>query len=499
MKRHIPVITLLILSLFLSTHVHGEEKPIKIKTIAVMPFENFTIGDDSFDFTRLITDRLIDKFSVIPQDILEGFLVKKRVRRTGLLNRVTIREMGMALNIDALMTGSVDSLSGGENPRVALSAQMMHCVDSSIIWANAVSYTGEDFATILGIGKIYSLKRLVDVAVTDLLKGLPAKVGAHELVKPFEIVHASFFPKVLKGGQTTTVSIEVSEITGKLKDLKAFVLDTQIGLSTKDGLWYTGILTAPSIEGVYPLRIYMTDQSNRLFSMDGVAQLIVDNTPPEVTLSSGQKVISPNKDGIKDSILFFPELLNADTLESWRVEIRDESGTVVRSEDGIGALPGGFIWRGEDNTYKSVRDGTYFCQLILEDTAGNRTVSPRKTIVVDATAPEVELVLAGEDDQGITLELKTKDISEIADWELTIYDRKGIQVGKLEGKGDIPTRLSCTLKSPNSEKKGFLAYSLAVTDIAGNRLEREKEPLEPSKPEGPEQKPPEKKIWIEDF
>lgn len=507
LKRDTSIIVAFILSLCLSVHGHGEKSPVKKNNIAVMPFGTFTVGPRSFDFTRLITDRLMDdEFSVIPQDTLEGFLVEKRVRRTDFLDRATIREMGMALDADALMIGSVDVLAGGENPRIAMSAQMIDCVDSSVVWANSISYTGEDFVSFLGIGKISSLQKLVGIAVTDLLKGLPAEVDVHnEVLRPFEIVQASFFPKVLKGGQTTNVSIEVREITRKPKEIKAFVLDTEVALKTEAGPRYTGTLTAPRIEGVYPLRVYATDQDNTLFSMDDLAELTVDNTPPEFFVSFRQRLISPNNDGIKDNIMFFPEILKADTLGGWRVEIANEAGTIVRSEESTGSLPGGFIWRGENNEFRRVQDGIYFCQLILEDKAGNRSVSPKKTIVVDATPPEVDLILAAENDKEITLEVKTKDISKIGGWELIIYDRKGNEAGKFEGKGDMPTTLSCTLKQaqegPGPEEEGFWAYSLEVNDIAGNKLQREKEPLRPPELGEPEEEPSDKKekVWIEDF
>jgi len=507
LKKDTLIIVVLILFVCLPIHSYGKkEGPIKKNNVAVMPFGAFTIGSLSFDFTHLVRDRLMDdKFSLISQDMLEAFLVEKRVRRTDFLDRATIREMGMALNADALIIGSVDVLADGENPRIAMSAQIIDCVESSVVWANSISYTGEDFAGFLGIGKINSLQKLAEIAVTDLFKGLPSEVRVHdELTRPFEIVQASFFPRVLKGGQTTNVLIEVREITGKPKDIKAFVLDTEIRLKTEAGQWYTGTLTAPTIEGVYPLRVHITAQDNTLFSMDDLAQLTVDNTPPEFFVSFRQKLISPNNDGKMDDIMFFPEILKADTIENWRVEITNEAGTVVRSEESIGSLPGGFIWRGENNKYKRVKDGTYFCRLMLEDKAGNRSVSPKEAIVVDSTPPEVDVVLAAEDDEGITIEVKTKDIDKIGRWELIIYDRKGNEAGKFEGKGDIPTTLNCTLKQnqegPSLEKEGFLAYSLEISDIAGNRLEREKEPLKPPRPEEPEREPSEKKeVWVEDF
>ena len=499
-------IIVLTLLLCLSGNSFGAEVSSKIKKIAVMPLESITVEFLTFDFTRLITDRLVnDNFSVISQDILEGFLVVKRVRRTDFLDRATIREMGTYLDADVLLVASVDVLSDGENPRIAISANMIDCVDSSVIWANSISYTGEDFAVLLGLGKIVSLRKLVDVALTDLLKGVPAEVGVRDaFARPFEITQASFFPKILRGGQMTNLSIEVKPITESPEEIKAYVLDTEVELKTEDGRWYTGILTAPKIEGVYSLRIYVTDRENKVFSMEDMARLKVDNTPPEVSVSFRERIISPNNDGIMDTILFFPELLNADDLEGWKVVIADKAGKVVRSEEGIGGLPGGFVWRGEHNQYQQVNDGTYYCWLILEDKAGNRSFSQKETIVVDTTPPSIDLVLAEENDKGITLNLKVQDANKIKDWELIVYDRNGNKAGKFEGKGDMPATLSCALENmqegQSSDKEFFFAYSLEVNDIVGNRLTREREPLKPPEPDETEIKPDEKKdVWVEDF
>ena len=400
MRRRLSVMLVLTSLLGASGGMLYAKTEIKIKKIAVMPFGSVTVDGLSFDLTRLITNRLVnDQLIVVPQDMLEGFLVEKRVRRTDCLDRATIREMGAALGADAMMIGSVGMLAGGENPRVAASAQMIDCFDASLVWANSVSYTGADFATFLGIGKINSLQKLLDVALTDLLKDLPNEVGVDDQqARPFEIRQAHFFPHVLQGGQRTNISIEVREIVGRLADIKAFVLDTEVELETEDRCWYRGTLAAPSIEGPYHLTVYVMDQGNRVYAMDSLARLIVDNTPPEVSISFRQRLLSPNNDGIKDNILFFPELLRADILESWRVEISDETGTIVRSEDGVGSLPGGVMWRGEDNSFDRVQDGIYSCRLILEDRAGNRSVSPTETIVVDTAPPQVDLVLTAENE-----------------------------------------------------------------------------------------------------
>jgi len=82
------------------------------------------------------------------------------------------------------------------------------------------------------------------------------------------------------------------------------------------------------MEGTYPLKIYVTDRWNRLFSMDAMAGLTVQNRPPEIALSVQNRSISPNNDGVMDRVLFIPEILKAITLKGWKVEITDGDGRI---------------------------------------------------------------------------------------------------------------------------------------------------------------------------
>jgi len=522
-KKHLFIVAaILVFSLHgLSGRILGADDVVKIKKIALMPFDIFTIEDMSIDMTHFISDYLTrNEFEVISQDNLEDFLAKRRIRRIEFLDKPTIREMGVALKANALMLGSVDLLEDGENPQVAMNAQMINCFDSSVIWANSISRTGDDFATFLGIGKITSLKKLIEISVEELLSDLPSTVNiivdmGSSSITPIEISYAGFSPDVLRGGETTSISIEVKEITKKLRNIRAFVLDSEVNLKTKDGKWYTGTISAPAIDGVYSLKIYVSDRWNRLFSVNSAASLTVYNSSPEVTLLFQKRLISPNNDGINDYIQFFPELLKAITLDSWEVEITDKDGKVVRTEDGFSLLPAKFLWRGENNQFKTVKDGTYFCRLFVQNKAGNRMSTAKEKIVVDKTLPEAAVVIAEENEESLTLSLKNKDMSKIADWKIIVYDRTGAEAGKFEGMENIPATIVCPVKNKSKkdlsaeenlsteegisqEEEDVFTYSLEVRDIAGNRLQIERQPLKYPEPKITE---PEKKKdeWVEDF
>ena len=519
-RKHGPIAVLSILSILLlglSGPDFAQGKEVKIKTVAVMPFGTFDVGDISIDMTLLITDGIKKReFYVVSQEMLEGFLIKKRIRRLDFLDRATIRAMGTVLGVDALVMGSVDLVSDGENPKISMNAQMIDCLDTSVIWANSFSHTGADYATFLDLGRITSLEQLVDIAVDDILTGLPDVVNLPGPVtdiadeegsslSPVEVIHATFSPDVLRGGESARLSIEVGEITATVQDIRAFVLDNEIKLSRQHGKCFSGTITAPAVEGTYPLKIYVTDRWNRLFSVDAMASLTVHNTAPEIAVLFRQRLISPNNDGINDTVVCFPEVLKANTLlHGWDVEITNGDGKVVRSEDGTGALPESFIWRGENDQKKTVEDGIYFYQLVVEDAAGNRTATAKEEIVVDTTPPEVDVAVGGESQAGIILVLKANDMSEIDYWELVLYDDTGAEAASFGGNGDIPETLtyvaSRNQNGPEQEESTF-SYSLEVRDIAGNRLEMEKQSLKRPETEGIEAEPAEekRKVWVEDF
>jgi hypothetical protein len=258
------------------------------------------------------------------------------------------------------------------------------------------------------------------------LKGLPSTIKSYtSSLLPFEIVRAGFFPEILRGGEMTTLCIEVREVIGSLRDIKAFVLGAQVALKTKDGRKYTGNLKAPSIEGVYPLKLYVTSQWNRLVSLEGMASLTVSNTPPEVKLLCRRKF-----------------------------EITDKDGIIVRSEDRLGRLPDSLVWNGENNKYKRVKDGVYFCRLIAIDKAGNRAVTPKQMVVVDTTPPGVEVFLNHKDEEKIELDIRVidADISKITDWKLIIYNGEGYEIGRADGMSDMPETLTFPVKKKSKFK-----------------------------------------------
>jgi len=445
-KKYAVTMICFLLLLGVPGRVPGAEKTVKIATVAVIPFGAMNVEGLTVDVTALVAESLTKLgFDVISQEALEDFLATRRIRRADSLDRAAIREMGVALKVDALMMGFVDILDDPENPRVFIDAQLVDSIDASVVWANSVSRTGADSTTLLGFGGITSMEELIGVAVEQLLKELPRGVDLERSsLPPFEIVRAGFFPDLLRSGEMARLSVEAKEITGKIHEVRAFLLDNEIALTTEDKRLYTGIIKAPPVERTYALTIYVTDEENRLFKTEGAAALTVHNSPPQLVIAFRNRLMSPNDDGVNDNIVFMAEVLKAIPLKGWEVEVIDVEGRVVRSEEGVGHLPEFFIWRGENNQNKPVKDGIYFCRVLVEDQAGNKTVTPGEEIVVDSTMPEAEVVIAGESEEGMTLGLAVQDSSPIVSWEL-VLDAEGQEPEIFRGQGDVPETLTSSL------------------------------------------------------
>jgi TolB-like protein len=157
-----------------------EEKPsgkgFKAR-IALFPFENFSEDLYALELVMpLVKDQLeAEGFSILDEEKLDRFLLKRRIRSTGYISKKIAEELGQKLQMEAVLVGSINTLDKGKkgkNPRVGLSARLISCSDGSIIWAHHVAATGDDFTGILGLGRVRSLEELAAKMTRRLLDSI---------------------------------------------------------------------------------------------------------------------------------------------------------------------------------------------------------------------------------------------------------------------------------------------------------------------------------------
>ena len=78
------------------------EKILQIKKVALIPFGSFNVEERTIDMTEAVMDELKKHaIDVVEQEVLEGFLARKRIRRTEFLDRPAIRAMAGMMSLRA--------------------------------------------------------------------------------------------------------------------------------------------------------------------------------------------------------------------------------------------------------------------------------------------------------------------------------------------------------------------------------------------------------------
>ncbi|HEX7315623.1 MAG TPA: winged helix-turn-helix domain-containing protein [Pyrinomonadaceae bacterium] len=180
--RRWPIIlvgTLLLSALFLGLSVGGlrgrllgEGEPVRVRSLAVLPLENLS-GDASQDyFADGMTEALITDLAKLGE--LRVMSRSSVTRYKGA--RPSLPEVGRALNVDALLTGSV--VRSGERVRIAV--QLVHAATDRNLWADSYERDLRD---------VLALQREVarDVASGVRIKLTPqaqARIGGARPVNP---------------------------------------------------------------------------------------------------------------------------------------------------------------------------------------------------------------------------------------------------------------------------------------------------------------------------
>lgn len=158
---------------------------LSANAVAILPFENFTDDPKALsEIMPVIKKGLIRKgFEIITEGDINAFLCSRKVRGPSFITNELIREAGKALGVRMFLTGSVIKLNDSNNPALGLTIKLIDPETGGLIWADYQSSTGEDFSGLLMLGKIKTMRKLIQVVVDrlfsnldkDLLKSEPHK------------------------------------------------------------------------------------------------------------------------------------------------------------------------------------------------------------------------------------------------------------------------------------------------------------------------------------
>lgn len=155
------------------------------------------------------------------------------------------------------------------------------------------------------------------------------------------------------------------------------------------------------------------------------AAVIVDNSPPVVSLEVSPSVISPNFDGKSDTATLKIKASDLTGIGRWQLKITGKKGALVRFYSGRSELPPEIVWDGKDNNKKVVPDGDYFARLIIWDIIRNKGATEPQKIKV-FVPPVIKEVKVKEDERGLKVNLSSNIMFRVGKTKLNPASYKAL-------------------------------------------------------------------------
>jgi flagellar hook assembly protein FlgD/flagellar motor protein MotB len=249
----------------------------------------------------------------------------------------------------------------------------------------------------------------------------------------------------------------------------------------------------------------------------GVAMAMgtLDSEPPVITVVYPQTefdlvYISPNGDGIKDSVTVKVSISDRRHIHGYVFKVRDAAGRTMRTMQDHEARPssGGFnevmarlmyvnrsvvvpeefVWDGRTDSGLVVPDGLYTIEIEAYDDNGNQASAGPYSVMVDNTAPVVRAVgpnrkassIFSPDGDGDKDDFPIVQTGSVEDlWVAEIIDAAGSPVKRWEFRSAAPGGIVWDGRNEAGAivSDGIYGYRIQATDRAGNRGVARVEPI----------------------
>lgn len=165
-------------------HVYSApmERWARVGRVAVIPFTNATAAPQA---SRVATGAFIaglvgtGRFRVEFQGMVRSFFIRERLVVRGGMDLKTLAMMRDRLGLDAVVVGRVEEYAGSEDihravmPRATLSVRMVDTATGRILFMARQHRTGEDYATVLGMGRVLTTGALCRLLVDEIVQRMP--------------------------------------------------------------------------------------------------------------------------------------------------------------------------------------------------------------------------------------------------------------------------------------------------------------------------------------
>ncbi len=216
------------------------------------------------------------------------------------------------------------------------------------------------------------------------------------------------------------------------------------GIAIPESIRWDGKSDAGAVvpDGAYSYFVEAWDDNNNT-GKSAVGTVVVDNTPPTVSVTAPYLIFSPDGDGNKDTL---PLQQTGSKEDSWVGSVRTVTGEDVASFSWQDAAPPAFAWDGKTKQGVLAPDGVYSYHVTATDRAGNSASADLANIIIDTQKKPVQLSIDlsyfspngdGVKD-AVTFGLQVPVTTGIEKWSLAISDSSGSAKKTFEGTVTIP-------------------------------------------------------------
>jgi len=231
-------------------------------------------------------------------------------------------------------------------------------------------------------------------------------------------------------------------------------------------------------DGRYLLKSQTRDKAgNRGYS--NALTVVLDDTEVHAGLSVDYAYLSPDDNGIYDSVLLKPVVERNEGIESFSLNIKSRTGTnAVWSRSGSGSVPVSFKWYGMNTGGETLSDGFYTAELKIKYIKGNIIQAFSEPIQIDTQKPVAGLAFEDKTDAMFSPDADDiKDNLEIIQtltaesvWKGNIMDRNLRSVAEFTWQNEAPALFIWDGRNRQGIvlPDDFYYYRVSSTDKAGN-------------------------------
>ncbi len=248
------------------------------------------------------------------------------------------------------------------------------------------------------------------------------------------------------------------------------------GIPIPDSIRWDGKSDSGAVapDGTYTFAVEAWDDNGNT-GTSAAGTVVVDNTPPSLTLSAPYLIFSPNSDGNKDALVVQQ---TGSVEEKWTGVFSDVAGTAVASFTWEKQALAAWEWNGKNEQGLRVPDGVYSYRVTATDRAGNGALAQLDNVIVDTQETPIQLAIDqsyfspngdGVKD-AVNFEFRVPVTTGIEKWQLAISDAGKAARRTIAGTLSIPASAVWDGKDDAGEAlpEGAYQANLSILYVNGN-------------------------------